>query len=195
MPLACNARRRASMMPKLGSTGAPQQQSQPSYESMMEAAEPTAAPGTTTTTTTRAGTSSSSKSQRFGVTPYGAAAPLDGGPTPAERKAALLKKRQSLAVMSRFSHTGGRGISYSGLSAPEGGSGGGGSGSNNEENQPPMAGARGPLKPRAAGVNVAPAAVNTSIVKPTTGACMRACVSSCRPSSIIACFPSHQPQP
>lgn len=195
MPLACNARRRASMMPKLGSTGAPQQQSQPSYESMMEAAEPTAAPGTTTTTTTRAGTSSSSKSQRFGVTPYGAAAPLDGGPTPAERKAALLKKRQSLAVMSRFSHTGGRGISYSGLSAPEGGSGGGGSGSNNEENQPPMAGARGPLKPRAAGVNVAPAAVNTSIVKPTTGACMRACVASCRPSSIIACFPSHQPQP
>lgn len=154
MPLACNARRRASVTPKLGGAQQP-----PSYESMMEAAEPTAAP-TPATSTTRV----SSKNQRFGVTPYGAAAPLDGGPTPAERKAALLKKRQSLAVMSRFSHTGGRGVTYSGSSS-------------NEENRPLMAGgaaeapgARGPLKPRAASVNVMPVAVNTNIVKPTTGA-------------------------
>ena len=159
MPLACNARRRASMTPKLG--GGAQQQP-PSYESMMEAAEPTGAPAQAPATTTMR---VSSKNQRFGVTPYGAAAPLDGGPTPAERKAALLKKRQSLAVMSRFSHTGGRGVTYSGSGT-----------GNDEENRPPMAGgaaeagARGPLKPRAASVNVVSAAVNTNIVKPTTGA-------------------------
>lgn len=147
------------MTPKLGGGAAPQP---PSYESMMEAAEPTGAPAPAPATTRV-----SSKTQRFGVTPYGAGAPLDGGPTPAERKAALLKKRQSLAVMSRFSHTGGRGVTYSGSGT-----------GNDEENRPPMAGgaaeggARGPLKPRAASVNVVPAAVNTNIVKPTTGAYM-----------------------